>query len=165
MHEIKERLMQEIYDIEDKMKKSSGGKVSASDLDLIHKLTDTVKNICKIEMFEDDDYSEATDWMGEGRMYGTSYARGRRGNVKRDSMGRYSRDGYRMEGGSSYDRDGTGRSARRSVTHGEYDRVGGYSRDDAKHDMIEDLRKMINEAESEKERDALRRCMRALEEA
>lgn len=69
---------------------AKSGDVTVSTLDKIHKLTDTIKNIEKIEMYEDDGYSE--DWAGEGRIYGTSYGRGRRGNVKRDSMGRYSRD-------------------------------------------------------------------------
>lgn len=69
---------------------AKNGDITVNNLDKIHKLTDIVKNIDKIEMLEDDGYSE--DWTGEGRIYGTSYARGRRGNVKRDSMGRYSRD-------------------------------------------------------------------------
>lgn len=66
------------------------GEITANNLDRIHKLTDIIKNIGKIEMLENDGYSE--DWAGEGRIYGTSYARGRQGNVKRDSMGRYSKD-------------------------------------------------------------------------
>lgn len=66
------------------------GEITINNIDKIHKLTDIVKNIDKIEMLEDDGYSEG--WMGEGKIYGTSYARGRHGNVKRDSMGRYSRD-------------------------------------------------------------------------
>ena len=179
MHEIKEKLMDELYDYEEKLKKASGGKVSSSDLDMIHKLTDTVKNICKIEMIEDGEYSEASDWMGEGRMYGmsydggSSYARGRGRNAKRDSMGRYSRDGYIMEGSSSYERGGnrggSGRGNSRGGSRGGqgsgYGRAGGYSRDDAKHDMIEELEELMGEAESEKERDALRRCIRAIEEA
>ena len=96
MHMIKEKLMEELYEVEKKLKNAGGGKISAGDLEYIHKLTDTIKNIDKIEMLEDGGYSEATDFMGEGRMYGMSYeggssgARGRRGG-RRDSMGRYSR--------------------------------------------------------------------------
>ena len=99
MHKIKEKLMDELYEIEEKMKKSSGGKLSAGDIETIHKLTDSIKNIDKIEILEGGEgYSEESNWMADGRMYGTSYddgmsyARGRGRNAKRDSMGRYSRD-------------------------------------------------------------------------
>lgn len=94
---------------------AKGGEITSNNLDKIQKLTDIVKNIDKIEMLEDGGYSE--DWMGEGRMYGTSYARGRRGNVKRDSMGRYSRD----------DAD--------------------YSRSDAKEHMLDKLGEMMDGAD------------------
>lgn len=59
------------------------GEVTSNNLDRIHKLTDTLKNLEKIEMLEDG-YSE--DWMGKGEIYGTSYDR-----RKRDSLGRYSK--------------------------------------------------------------------------
>lgn len=93
---------------------AKSGEITTSNLDKIHKLTDIIKNIDKIEMLEDDGYSE--DWMGRGELYGTSY-RGRRGNVKRDSMGRYSRD----------DRD--------------------YSREDAKEHMLDKLGEMMGDAD------------------
>lgn len=154
MHKIKEKLMDELYEVEDKMKKAGGGKVSAGDLEYIHKLTDTIKNIDKIEMLEcDEGYSEDTDFMGEGRMYGVSYARGRT-RAKRDSMGRYSRDdGMHYEHGSSY---------ARGVRMGGRD---GYSRDDAKEHMIEKLEDMMQDAHSSKEREALKRCIMQIENA
>ena len=53
MHRIKEMLMKELKEYESK------GKLSAGDLETIHKLTDTVKNIDKIEMLEGGEgYSE-----------------------------------------------------------------------------------------------------------
>ena len=166
MHKIKEMFMNELYEYEDKAKKMNGGKLSQSDIERIHKLTDTVKNIDKIEMLEDGDgYSEDGHYMGEGRIYGTSYddgmhreggysyARGRR-YAKRDSMGRYSRDG-----GMSYDDDVSyargGRGGNR----------GGDSRDDGKHYMMEQLEEMMEEAEKPAEKEALRRCMDALKRA
>ena len=154
MHKIKEKLMDELYEVEDKMKKSNGGKVSAGDLEYIHKLTDTIKNIDKIEMLEGDEgYSEDGHYMGEGRIYGTSYARGRT-RAKRDSMGRYSRDdGMPYEHGSSY---------ARNVRMGTRD---GYSRDDAKEQMIEKLEDMMQDAHSSKEREALKRCIMQIENA
>lgn len=155
MHKIKEMLMKELYEYEEKAKKINGGKLSAGDLETIHKLTDTVKNIDKIEMLEEDDrYSEDGQYMGEGRIYGTSYARGRGRNAKRDSMGRYSREGGMYhDGGSSYARGGM-RDGRM-----------GYSRDSAKEHMIEKMEDMMEDAESPKEREAIRQCIMKLEQA
>ena len=157
MHKIKEMLMEELKEFE---KKSD---LKAGDLETIHKLTDTVKNIDKIEMLEDGEggYSEVGGWMADGRMYGTydhgsSYARGRGRNAKRDSMGRYSReDGYSMEGGySGYERGGQGRSSRR-----------GYSYGGAKEYMVDKLEEMMDMAETEQERKAIEQCMMKLEQA
>ena len=161
MHKIKEKLMEELYEIEEKMKKSAGGKLSAGDIETIHKLTDTVKNIDKIEILEEGGgYSEESNWMADGRMYGTSYddgmsyARGRGRNAKRDSMGRYSREGGMYhDGGSSYARGGM-RDGRM-----------GYSRDSAKEHMIEKMEDMMEEAESPKEKEAIRQCIMKLEQA
>ena len=150
MHDLKDLLCAELEDYAEKGKKS--GKMSMGDLDSIHKLTDTVKNILKIDMLEDESgYSEDGAYMGEGRIYGTSYddgmrrgadysyARGRGRYAKRDSMGRYSRDGRGM-------RD-------------------GYSRDDGKAYMMERLGELMDEASTPTEREALKKCMQALERA
>ena len=149
------------------MKKASGGKVSAGDLEYIHKLTDSIKNIDKIEMLEEGGgYSEESNWMADGRMYGTSYedgmsyARGRGRNAKRDSMGRYSREGgsydnMSYERGSSYVRGGN--------RGGMSNRRGGYSRADAKEQMIETLEDMMHDAETPKEREAIKRCIMQIE--
>ena len=155
MHDLKDLLCAELEDYAEKGKKS--GKMSMGDLESIHKLTDTVKNILKIDMLEDESgYSEDGHYMGEGRIYGTSYddgmhreggysyARGRR-YARRDSMGRYSRDD-----GMSYARGGM---------------RGGYSRDEGKHYMMEQLEEMMEEAEKPAEKEALRRCMDALKRA
>lgn len=144
MHRIKEFLMKELETIDKK------GQLSMSDLDKVHKMTDTIKNIDKIEMLEDGGYSEEGRYMGEGRIYGTSYeggssyARGRGRNARRDSMGRYSREGGYSE---------EGRGGRR----------GGYSYKD-KDDMLEVLQEMMEEAGSTKEREVIKRCIRELEE-
>lgn len=155
MHKIKEALMNELYEYEDKMKKMNGGKLSVQDLDKIHKLTDTVKNIDKIEMLEDGDgYSEDGHYMGEGRIYGTSYARGRR-YAKRDSMGRYSRDdgmGMHHDGGSSYARGGNMGSR------------GGYSRDGATEMLMEKAEEMLQMTHDPKERRAIEKFMRELDD-
>ena len=155
LEELKEMLCKELEEIANK------GELTAGSLETVHKLTDSIKNIDKIEMYEEyseDDYSEDGEWMGEGKIYGTSYeggssyARGGRGrgrNAKRDSMGRYS---SRENRGSSYARGGRGGR-------------GGYSRDDAKDYMMEQLEEMMEQAEKPQEKEALRRCMQAIERA
>ena len=130
MHDLKDLLCAELEDYAEKGKKS--GKMSMGDLESIHKLTDTVKNILKIDMLEEES--------------GYSYARGRR-YARRDSMGRYSRDD-----GMSYARGGRMGGMR-----------GGYSRDDGKHYMMEQLEEMMEAAEKPAEREALKKCMQALE--
>ena len=135
------------------------GKISGSDLDMIWKLTDTVKNLDKIEMLEEGDsydgYSEMREYPYMG---GSSYARGRGRYAKRDSMGRYSSDdmsydNYSEEnyrGGSSYERGGQGGR--------------GYSRDDAKDHLMSAVGEAM-EGASPNEREILKDCMRKLERA
>ena len=152
MHDLKDLLCAELEDYAEKGKNS--GKMSMGDLESIHKLTDTVKNILKIDLLESEEgYSEDGHYMGEGRIYGTSYddgmrrgvgysyARGRGRYAKRDSMGRYSRDDGYMR------------------------RDGGYSREDGKAYMIDQLEDMMDDAENPAEKEALRRCMEALKRA
>ena len=152
MHALKDLLCAELEDYAEKGKNS--GKMSMGDLDSIHKLTDTVKNILKIDLLESEEgYSEDGHYMGEGRIYGTSYddgmrrgvgysyARGRGRYAKRESMGRYSRDDGYMR------------------------RDGGYSREDGKAYMMEQLEDMMEDAEKPAEKEALRRCMEALKRA
>lgn len=134
MHELKEKLCDELDEIARK------GELGAGDLEIVHKLTDTIKNLDKIEMLEDGGYSQAGDW--EADMRGT-YGRGSsyRGR-KRDSMGRYSRDGRMMRGGY---RDGR-----------------MYSRAEAKEDIMDQIQDMMGDAD-EKEKTILRRAMTELE--
>ena len=124
------------------------GKISGSDLDMIWKLTDTVKNLDKIEMLEDGDsydgYSEMREYPYMG---GSSYARGRGRYAKRDSMGRYS-----SNMGSSYDDYSEARMDRR------------YSRDDAKDHLMSALGEAM-EGASPNEREILKDAMRKIERA
>ena len=127
------------------------GKISGSDLDMIWKLTDTVKNLDKIEMLEDgnsyDGYSEMREYPYMG---GSSYARGRGRYAKRDSMGRYS-----SEDGSSYD-DYSEESSYRGGR--------GYSKDHAKDAMMNKLGEMMTSADEE-QREILKDAMRKIERA
>lgn len=141
--------MHTYYDAKDMLKKElqniiSKGELSAGSLETIDKLLESIKNACKIIMYEEyseDGYSYAD---ADGDMSDYSYARGRTGNVRRDSMGRYSRA-----------RDGRGRYSRRD----------GYSYDDGdSHEKIEMLRDMMNEVSSDDERRALQKIIRKMEQ-
>ena len=137
LEKLKEALCEEL----DKFGKS--GDITVNSLEKIHKLTDTIKNIDKIMMLEEDSgYSEG--YMDDGMMYGSSYARGRR-YAKRDSMGRYSRDGGYSEDDEYSERRGK-----------------GYSRDEASDRIIHSLGELM-EGASPKERETLKKWMRELE--
>ena len=136
MHDLKDKLCQELEEIARKP------EMGAGDLEIIHKLTDTIKNICKIDMLEEDGgYSRDGDWEARGSYNRGSSYRGR----KRDSMGRYARDG----------RD-DGYSGRMMP-----DRI--YSRADAKEHMMDELEEAMNAATTDRERDIIKRAMDQLE--
>ena len=138
LEKLKDALCEEL----DKFGKS--GDITVNSLEKIHKLTDTIKNIDKIMMLEEDGgYSEG--YVGDGMMYGNSYARGRK-YAKRDSMGRYSRDG-----GYSEEDDYSERRMGR-----------GYSRDEASDHLMRQLGSMMEDADP-KQREILKKCMRELE--
>ena len=140
MHDLKDLLCAELEDYAENGKKS--GKMSMGDLESIHKLTDTVKNILKIDMLEEESgYSEDGHYMGEGRIYGTSYE-----------------SGYSARGGSSYARGGRGGNR-------GYSSEGGYSREDGKHYLMGELERLMKKAGTHTEREALEECMQALERA
>jgi hypothetical protein len=126
---------------------SMKAELNVTDLEKIHKLSDTIKNLDKIKMLEEDGegYSEARMGRGGSRysyddemMYSERRGRGR--NAKRDSMGRYS-----SEGGYAEDYRG-----------------GMYSYDDAKDHMMSKLGSMMEDADPN-EREILKDCMRKLE--
>ena len=170
MEDLKDLLCAELKDYAEKGKRS--GELSKADVEVIDTVLNSVKNIYKIDKYkeETEGYSEDGTYMGEGRIYGTSYesgyserggssyARGRGRYAKRDSMGRYSR-----AGGMSYDDDMSNARGGRMGNRGGM--RGGYSRDDGKHYMMEQLEEMMEEAEKPAEKEALRRCMDALKRA
>ena len=158
MEDLKDLLCAELQEYAENGKRS--GKMSKADIEVIDTVLNSVKNIYKIDKYKEEmeGYSEDGTYMGEGRIYGTSYddgmrrgvgysyARGRGRYAKRDSMGRYSRDDGYM---------------RRDV-RGMRD---GYSRDEGKAYMMEQLEEMMEDAEKPAEKEALRRCMEALKRA
>ena len=138
LEKLKEALCEEL----DKFGKS--GDITVNSLEKIHKLTDTIKNIDKIMMLEDEGGS-SEGYMGNGMMHGNSYARGRR-YAKRDSMGRYSKDGGYSED-DDYSERRTGRD---------------YSRDEATDHLMRQLGAMMEDADP-KQRETLKKWMRELE--
>lgn len=110
MEELREMLCEEL----DKITKK--GELSTGSLDVIDKLTHSIKSIDTIMAMEDAGYSNES---------GYSYARGRGRNARRDSMGRYSRDD-RMYSDNSYNRN--------------------YSRRDAKEELATELRELKMDA-------------------
>ena len=138
MHELKRKLKQELkkYD-------QSGSELSMTDLEIVHMITDTIKNIDKIEMLEDEyeeGHSRDGRWMARGSYDDDSSYRRRR-----DRMGRYSRDGgYSEEGGG-------------------YSRRGSY--EGGKEQMIECIEEMMEDAKSPREKDILKRCLAEMKNA
>ena len=123
---------------------SMKAELNVTDLEKIHKLSDTIKNLDKIEMLEDGEgYSEARGGR-DGSRYSYDdemmYSERRGRNAKRDRMGRYS-----SEGGYAEDYRG-----------------GMYSYDDAKDHMMSKLGSMMEDADPN-EREILKDCMRKLE--
>lgn len=97
LYELKEKLMRELEDY------SENGKFSKDDVEAIKYITSAIDHICNIvEDAESEEYSNRyEDGMSYARGRGRSYARTGRGRgtgARRESMGRYSR-----EGGYSYD--------------------------------------------------------------
>ncbi len=93
MYELRNMLCEELDELARK------GDLGAGDLEIAHKLTDTIKNIDKIEMLEDDGYSQRRysrdgDWEADMRgTYGKGSSYARRGTHY--VRGHYSRDGAR----------------------------------------------------------------------
>lgn len=125
MHKLKEKLKEQLMEYEDKLKKMPSARLSSADIQSIHMTSDTLKNLCKIEMYEQYEDGESHNAYEED----SSYRRGRM-RAKRDSMGRYSRGGY-SEDGYSEERDGTGR----------------YSYGKSKEEMLDKIEEMKREIE------------------
>lgn len=149
-YEAKEMLKKELDDIVKK------GELSAGSLETIDKLLNSIKNACKITMYEEyaeDGYSYAdSDIDMSNYSYARGNGRGRGSQANRDSMGRYS-----SEGGYSNARGGRG-------GRGGYSRRG-YSYDDGeKQEKVEMLREMMQEVSSDEERRALQKIIRRMEQ-
>lgn len=137
MHKLCDYLTDELKELEDKVER--GGKLSRTEIE-------DGKNIAKFKMAlltndrmeQDGGESGYYPYMGGYRSYDDGMRdsrRGRSGARRRDAMGRYSRENR------------------------------GYSRADAREDMIEDLRELMNEAPDETTKKHYQKFIRELENA
>lgn len=135
LYKIKEALLGEL----DKSETAKSGELKGGELEAIHKITDTIKNIDKICLLEEEGgYSQEGEYGN-----GSSYANRGKHYVR----GHYSRDGG-MDGYSSRRRDSRGR----------------YSRDDGRSEMMEHL-EMAMDTATDQDKETIRRFMRQLENA
>ena len=72
MYDIKDDLCRMLEDM------TKGGSISRGDIPDIHMLTDTIKNICKIESLEKGEGYSYGDWRANGS-YGRDYSSADRG--------------------------------------------------------------------------------------
>lgn len=127
---------------------------SREEIDSVYKLMDIVKDAHCIWQYED----EESEYSEEGRSYDGSYARGGRDY----RGGRYAYESYddgmsRARGrGRNARRDSMGRYSREGSYRGSYER--GYSRD-GKEEYIEHLREMADEAPDEQTRQSIHRMI------
>lgn len=97
LYELKEKLCEELEEYGRK------GELSTGSLEVVDKLANTIKNLCKIiEAYEDDEYSSRYESYEDGM--GGSYARGgrrggRRGANQYGSYARGGRGSYAMNTG------------------------------------------------------------------
>lgn len=127
-YELKEMLMDEVKELTKK------GELTAGSLDTVDKLLNSIKNACKIIMYDEykDEGGYSSEGVGMSNRGGYSNARGRGRNARRDSMGRYSRSGY--------------------------------SYADENEEKIEALREAMHDAESEQEKMIIKKMIRRMEQ-
>lgn len=121
---------------------------SREEIDSVYKLVDIAKDTMEIWCMEDDmsgeSYDDGMSYERGRRSYdGNSYARGMR-NARRDSMGRYSREGYSRDYHDGYD---------------DVRSMRGYSRGGSKDEYKEQLRTMMEDAPDEQTRQSIKRML------
>ena len=165
LYTLCETIEKDLAKTNEKLRKT-GGEMSGSDLEYVDKLTHTLKSIKTVMAMAEDEgeegysrrggsYYEAgqggggrggqgggsSSYYREGGQGGSSYARGRGRNARRDSRGRYAYDGG-----------------------GGYSREGGYSRDEGREDMIEQLREIMQDAPDQQSRQEIQRLIQKMEQ-
>ena len=134
LEELREMLMDELNECTKK------DEMSTASLDIIDKLTHSIKSIDTIIAMEEADYSYDS----------YSRARGRGRNARRDSRGRYSRDD------GSYDDSYDGSY--------DYSRRRGYSRAEAKDELLDGLKDLQMDAKDDESRQMIKSWIKQLEQ-
>lgn len=143
-------------------KKAQNGLKSTQDLDTVWKLIDSYKNLLKIDMLQEAEEYNHNDGYSERR--------------RRDSMGRYSREGGGdYEDGSSYrrgySRDGYSEAKERymedkhsyrSTRSPESKRDMNVSLHDCMTKLKEELQDMMSSADTREERDKIQEMIREI---
>ena len=161
MHKSMEELRKKLEKaLEELVKKPD---LSAGTLDAIHKVTDTLKNLDKIEMLEEErGYSQDGNWQAMGGYENrNSYEGGNSGAGRRGSTyvhGHYRRRNSR-DGGNSYGGNSYGDNSMRN-----YSRDGGNSYGDGKQMLMEQFEEMLDTTNDPKTKEAIMRCMREIEQ-
>lgn len=139
MEKLKEKLFEELDKIDRK------DELNPGDLELAHKLSDTIKNLDKICLLEEEGgYSQEGEYGN-----GSSYANRGKHYVR----GHYSREGGNYGSGNGGYSSRRGRGGR-----------GGYSREDGRSEMMEHL-EMAMDSATDQDRETIKRFMRQLENA
>lgn len=160
-YQMQEQLCKELE------KKAQSGIKSTADLDTVWKLIDSYKNLLKIDMLQ-----EASEYSDYSRDEGYSERR------RRDSRGRYSREGggHSYEGDSSYrrgySRDGGYSEARerymedknsyRSNRSSESKKDMNMSLEDCMGKLRDELQEMMSNADTREERDKIKEMLREI---
>lgn len=148
LYDLCDTISQKLERYNDKIAKN-GGEMSGSDLEIIDKLTHSLKSTkAVIGMIE-----------AENQGYSGTYWDGRQYNDGRQSMeGMSNRQSNRGQSGAR----GRGSRAKRD-SMGRYSSGDGYSREDAKEEFVEDLNELIQSAPDEQMKRKLERFARELE--
>lgn len=120
---------------------ADNGGINSGNFETVRGLASTLKDLYKIKMLEGSERSQ-----GQGQSQGGSYSNGNS----------YSMSGQHYVRGH-YSRDGGGYS------QGNYSNdAGSYSNRYSRSGLMEHLESMMNEAQSDQEKAAIKRCMEEL---
>lgn len=139
LYDLCDTVSREISEANKKIR-DAGGKLSGSDLSYLDQLTHTLKSVKTVIAMEESEHGgESGGYPYYMDMRYPSYGdggmrNGRSGARRRDAIGRYSRENR-----------------------------GGYSRADARADMVDDLRELMEDAPDERTRMRFKEFIREIE--
>lgn len=183
LYEMSETLGRALKEANEKIR-SSGGKLSTSDMDYVNKLSHALKSLITTAAMQEAEMEDGESYDGGGSYRGESYARGGRGGSGRG--GSYARGGRGGRGGSYYSREGgsyddsyeggsyargRGQNARRDsmgrYSREGYSRDGGYSREDGysnHNEMVDELKELMANAPDERTRREMAKLIQKMEQ-